>query len=99
MGKVTHSRIKYGTELKCRKSKPQYSDTLLGTWDVLQGTNENLKELGISQSVIDFANLTRDEVVAGIPGPRPMPEDWSPKQHPQYHPFAQLLEEAKRRFE
>ncbi|GMA66054.1 tetratricopeptide repeat protein [Alicyclobacillus fastidiosus] len=30
MGKVTHSRIKYGTELKCRKSKPQYSDTLLG---------------------------------------------------------------------
>ncbi|WP_369125233.1 GNAT family N-acetyltransferase [Alicyclobacillus fastidiosus] len=29
MGKVTHSRIKYGTELKCRKSKPQYSDTLL----------------------------------------------------------------------
>ncbi|GMA64256.1 hypothetical protein GCM10025859_46960 [Alicyclobacillus fastidiosus] len=36
MGKVTHSRIKYGTELKCRKSKPQYSDTLLVREKALQ---------------------------------------------------------------
>ena len=78
----------------------QHFDMLrLGTWDVLQGTNERLKELGISQAVIDFANLTRDEVAMGIPKPRPVPESWSVKTHPQYLHFAQLLEEVKRRSE
>lgn len=52
----------------------------LGTWDVLHRNIDLLRRVRIEESVIEFASLSREEVVAGIPRTKTRPMDWVPEQ-------------------
>ncbi|MGI1659681.1 MAG: hypothetical protein ACRKFN_11930 [Desulfitobacterium sp.] len=50
----------------------------VGTWDVLHDEIDTLRKTNISNEIINFASLSREEVINSIPRERQSPEGWQP---------------------
>lgn len=66
----------------------------VGTWQILnRPEGPKLSELNLSQDVVAFASLSREEVVNGIPAPKQPPAGWSPTTTlPLFQKFRAVLE-------
>lgn len=53
----------------------------VGTWDVLQHDVDILTKANISNEVINFALLSRNEVIDSIPSEKPRPAGWKPDEN------------------